>query len=236
MNKIETNVVKPEVKFIENDTDFLILTNEIESNLDGRIRSIEEFMSNNPGKGKTELEKDELYKNSQSLWVEYATCLNNSKYNFWLNRPQHKFLTDLILGKLEYDTNTVFFAIELTDMLGGMKDVKYSNDIDLVEFPVTATEITYIYHLISKHKVKGLTRDAYTFAQILRRIGNISKVFNYYDTTGKNLSTDIQDWVTAFEDGVSIQSIPVDQVTEEVTAEVLKPKKKKKISSEAGGE
>jgi hypothetical protein len=40
----------------------------------------------------------------------------------------------------------------------------------------------------------------------LRRIGDISKIFNYYDTAGKNSSTEIQNWATAFEDGVSLES------------------------------
>jgi len=104
---------------------------------------------------------------------------------------------------LEYDVNTVFFAIELTELLGTMRDVKYSNDDELIAFPVNATEITYIYHLISTHKIKGLTKDAQTFSQILRKIGDISKVFNYYETLGKNLSGDVQDWVAAFEEGVT---------------------------------
>jgi hypothetical protein len=72
-----------------------------------------------------------------------------------------------------------------------MRDMNFSNDTDLVPVPVNATEITYIYHLIADHKVKGLTKSAYLFAQILRRIGDISKVFNYYDTAGKNLNGDI---------------------------------------------
>ena len=132
--------------------------------------------------------------------------MRDTKYNFHLNRLQWKFLTDLILSKLEYDVNTVFFAIELTDLLGSMKDTKYTNDTELVSFEVNATEITYIYHLIAQHKIKGLTKDAYLFSQILVRIGSISKVFNYYDNYGKNLSTDVQNWVTSFEDGVTVES------------------------------
>lgn len=207
MTKIETNVIKPEVKFIENDIENLIITSEFESPLDSKIKGVEDFMKNNGGKGKTETEKDEIYKKSQQLWQELALCLRDTKYNFHLNRAQWKFLTDLILVKLEYDVNTVFFAIELTDMLGSMKDVKYSNDKDLIAFPVNATEITYIYHLISKHNVKGLTKDSYTFAQILKRIGSISKVFNYYDTTIKSISTEIQDWISSLEDGVTREGV-----------------------------
>ena len=219
MSKIETNVVRPEIKFFENEIEQIILTNETESVLEGRIKEIEDFMKNKVGKGKEQSEKDSIYGEAQCLWRDYSLDLKSAKYNFHLNRPQHKFLTNLILQKLEYDTNTVFFAIELTDMLGSMKDVKYSNDMDVKAFPVNATEITYIYHLISKHTIKGLTNDAYIFAQILRRIGNISKVLNYYDATAKSLATEIQDWVASFEDGVTLENT--------ADAKTLKPKKEK---------
>jgi hypothetical protein len=205
MSNIETNVVKPEIKFFENETENLTITPINESLLDGRIQTIEDFMTNNDGKNKADDEKDNLYKESQELWKDYTNTLRDVKYNFHLNRVQWKFLTDLLLTKLEYDVNTVFFAIELTELLGNMKDVKYSNDDQLIAFPVNATEITYIYHLISKHKVKGLTKDSYTFSKVLVRIGNISKLFNYYDSYAKNLSTDIQNWVTSFEEGVVVE-------------------------------
>jgi hypothetical protein len=203
MSKIETNVVKPSLSFFENELNNYILETEQETKLDSKILEIENYISNNNGKGKSEEEKDELYKNAQVMWREYASFLTETKYNFFLNRKQYKFITDLIISKMEYDVNTVFFAIELTNLLAGMKDSKFTNDTDIIEFPVDATEITYIYHLISKHKVKGLSRDSYTFAEVLRRIGDISKVFNYYETAGKNLSTDIQNWALTFEDGVS---------------------------------
>ena len=221
MSTIETNVVKPEVRFFENDTENLVIDPFNEALLDGKVSSIESYMDNNSGKGKTDEEKDGLYRSAQELWKEYTSALKDAKYNFHLNRPQWKFLTDLILSKLEYDVNTVFFAIELTNLLGTMRDVKYSNDTDLVAFPVNATEITYIYHLISKHKVKGLTKDSYLFSEILVRIGNISKVFNYYDTYAKNLSGEIQDWVTSFEEGIIVESIEKRKKAVEVEGTVV---------------
>ncbi len=205
MSNIVTNVVKPEIKFFENDSEHLVIDPINEVMLDAKVSSIESYMESNSGKGKSDEEKDELYKNAQDLWKEYTSALKDAKYNFHLNRPQWKFLTDLILQKLEYDVNTVFFAIELTNLLGTMREVKYANDKELIAFPVNATEITYIYHLISKHKVKGLTKDSYLFSEVLVRIGNISKVFNYYDSYAKSLSTDIQNWVTAFEEGVIVE-------------------------------
>ena len=150
---IETNVVKPEISFFENETENLLITPFYESELDSKIQNIENFISNNEGTGLSDDEKDSLYKGAQELWMAYANSLRDAKYNFHLNRPQWKFVTDLVLSKLEYDVNTVFFAIELTELLGSMRDAKFSDDDQLVAFPVNATEITYIYHLIAKHKV-----------------------------------------------------------------------------------
>jgi hypothetical protein len=223
MSNIETNVVKPEIKFFENNVENLVIDPINEVLLDGKIKSIEDYMTNNDGKGKTDVEKDELYRVGQELWKEYTNTLRDAKYNFHLNRGQWKFLTDLILQKLEYDVNTVFFAIELTELLGTMRDVKYSNDEELIAFPVNATEITYIYHLISKHKVKGLTKDSYTFSKVLMRIGSISKLFNYYDSYAKSLSTDIQDWVTSFEEGVVVEKNVKKKKAETVEATLIEP-------------
>jgi uncharacterized protein YjaG (DUF416 family) len=221
MEKIETKVVKPEVSFFENDVNNIIMPPQEESNLDSKIKSIEDYMRNTSGKGKTEQEKDGLYQTAQQMWHEFVESIKDAKFNFHLNRPQHKFLTDLILTKMEYDVNTVFFAIELTNMMAGLKEAKYTNDKDLLSFEVNATEITYIYHLISKHKVKGLSKDAYTFANVLYRIGNISKIFNYYETASKNLSTDVQNWVMTFEDGIEYEKFKNQETIEvESTTEV----------------
>lgn len=215
MSDIQTNVVKPSVIFTENDTDYRNISEDFETNLDSKYQAVLDFTKNNNGKGKTDLEKDNLYRDAQKIWAEYTECLKSTKYNFNLNRVQWKFLSDLIQGKLEYDINTIFLAIELTEVLGTMKEDSkvFSNDTDSVEFLVNATEITYIYHLISEHKVKGLSKDSYTFSEILKRIGAVSKVFNYYDTIGKNLAADIQDWVACFDENVNIEK-PRDTQTE----------------------
>jgi hypothetical protein len=206
MEKIETNVIKPEVKFNEGGQEITLINTEFELSLDSKIIEIKDFIRSNNGRGLSNTEKDNLYLSAQKLWKIFIEELKEAKYNFFLNRSQHKFLTDLVMNKLEYDVNSVFFAIELKELFEVLKESKYKNDTDLVSYPVNATEITYIYHLISKHKVKGLTKESYLFAEILMKIGNISKIFNYYDATGKNLSTDIQDWVLTFEEGVNLEN------------------------------
>lgn len=215
MAKIETSTKKPTTSFSYNDKDYLLIDSDSETKLDNLETELLTFMKNNNGKGKTESEKDELYKNAQEIYKNFFETLKSVKYNFYLNKDQHNYLTDLVTNKLEYDVNTVFFAIELKTLFDQLKSSKYENTKDLVCQKVNATEITYIYHLISKHTVKGLSKQSFLFAEILMKIGEISKVFNYYETSSKNLSGDIQDWVTCFEEGVTRE------IRETIEAQVL---------------
>ena len=165
-----------------------------ELTIDSKVEAVESYMKNNAGHGLDELQKDSLYAQAQELYKEYKISLRDVKFNFYLNRPEYNLLTDLILKKLEYDVNTVFIAIELTELMGGMNGTKFQNDTEIKCFEVNATELTYIYHLIQNHKVKGLTKEAYTFSKLLVRIGNVSKVINCYDAIAKRLPEDIQQW------------------------------------------
>lgn len=220
-NKENLNIIaeKPEMKLEVNGTDYPFLPKDTEQALDDKIQEIRDFMANNDGKGKSDEEKDALYAEGQKMWGEFSTLLNDAKFGLILNKPQYIYMTNLLLEKMEYDVNLLFFAIELTNMLGNMKnmkdEVKYTNDVDPISFELTATDITYLYHVLQQHKVKGLGDKAYTFANIIRRIGDISKVFSHYDNESKDLSTAIQDWVRGFEDNVEIAGKTIEPVESE---------------------
>jgi hypothetical protein len=229
---LETNVVKPAVSIFENETECRLIDLQTETSLDSKIIEIENFMNNNHGRGKSELEKDNLYLSAKNLWEEYAVLLRDMNFTFYLNRKQYQFLTDLLIDKMEYDVNTIFLAIELTNMLGQWKESGSSkDDTTLQGYPSDATEVTYMYHLISKHKVKGLSNSSYRFAEVLKRIGSISKVIAYYDTHAKNLSKDIQSWVATFEEGVQVEGKDWGTPSSIVEENVEKTTKKKKETS-----
>ena len=208
--KLETAVVKPETKITRAETEMQLIATEQENKLDSIIQEIKDYMSNNSGKFKTNSEKDEMYLSAQKIWKSFIDTLESVKYNFFLDKDQAKYLQDLIQNKLEYDVNSVFFAIEIKSLIDSIRNSK----TDISSFPMSATDVTYIYHLISQHKVRGLGKDSINFSQILLMIGSVSKIFNYYDTTGKNLATDIQDWVLTFDDAVNFESSIRAQVVE----------------------
>jgi len=226
---IETNVIKPRLAIFQDDAEYRLITKDVETQLDAKISEIETFMASNHGFGKEDAYKDELYTKAKEIWGQYAETLQDVRYTFYLNRKQYNFLTSLLRDKLEYDINTVFLAIELTNMIGTWVSTNkgHKGDKELRGYDSDATDITYMYHLIAKHKVKGLTENTYLFAEILKKIGDISKIINYYDTAAKNLSSEIQKWVASFEPEVRKDDVvDVESADEPVKGKKLSAKKK----------
>ena len=218
--KFETNVVKPSVIFLNEDIEYRYISTEDELTLDTKIQNLNDYIKSNNGKGQEDQVKDKLYKESIEMWKELASSLKDVNYSFFLNRKQFNFLVELLTEKLEYDVNTIFLAVELRNMLGKWNDIssKTKSDKEIKEYFSDATEITYIYHLISKYKIKGISNATLYFTEVLRKIGYLSKIINYYDTSAKNLKKDIELWVAAFEDGVEIDnSTPINQIETEIT-------------------
>lgn len=199
---LENHVIKPAVSINENGSDYRLIPFINELSLDSKILELENFMNNNDGRFCSEEEKDKLYEDAKNIWRGFVSELKEVVYTIYLNEKQHNFILDLLNNKLEYDVNTIFFALELVNLLG-----KWSEDNSPVEglkgYLADATETTYIYHIIAKHKVLGLNEETRTFSEILLRIGEISKIVSYYDTHAKSLSKSIQDWVASFDESVS---------------------------------
>lgn len=204
---------KPSTKVEINEKDYHFLNDKTDSEIEDKINEIKDFMKNNDGKLLKTEEKDELYGEAQKKWSELSLLLNDAEFGLILNREEYNYMTSLLLDKMEYDVNLLFFAIELTTMLGNMKlkkdSEKYTNDIDPITYKLTATDITYLYHVLQNHKVKGLKKSSYTFADIIRRIGSISKVFSHYDNLSKELSTEIQDWTVGFEEESNAKTMEI---------------------------
>jgi hypothetical protein len=211
--KLEVSTVKPEISFSIDGVDLRILDVDSEFRLDSSIDSIRTFMSNTNGVGKTDEQKDMDYANAQVMWKSYQQDLRVVKFNFNLDRSQYTLLTDILLKKLEYGVDNIFIAIELTELLSSMHGTKYNDDNQIKSFACNATEITYIYHLIQTYKVKGITKETYTFSKILLRIGEISKLVSYYDANAKNLTKDIAEWALTLDGNDGI----LEEIDEKIT-------------------
>ena len=149
---------------------------------------------------------------------------------------------------MEYTVDTVFYAIEIENMFRGMvKDSKYEGDNDAKRIKMTPVDLTYLYHIVSKHTVKGLGEKTRLFANVISIIGYSSKVFNYYSELFKNVSEFIQRWILALDGegltdddkifiGIEIgenkiveSSIPIIDVGDKPKKDAVKTEPKKKV-------
>lgn len=212
---LDVATVKPEVQFTENDNIYRIVSFDNEATLDTSLEEVTQFITNpdNSGVGLDELAKDALYAQGQGKLNEFKVKLRDARFNFHVDREQYKVLTSLLNHKLEYDVNSLFIALELVEMLENMHGAKFQEN-EIHEYPVTATEITYVYHLLAQHKVKGLTKEAKTLAQILIRIGEISKLISYYDSSSKNLVDDITNWALGMNGNPDVIDVHLPEVVE----------------------
>ena len=194
---------KPSVFFTENNQEYRILNAEVEANLDEKFNAVVEYMANNTGK-KSDEEIEKLYSESQKLFHDFNFLLKELKYDFYFSKDQVTFLKKLLVEELEYDVNTAFIAIEVKTLMDSIVLDDFSND-ELKPLFIDATEITFIYHLISPYKVKGLNNNTFIFTDILRKIGASNKLINFYDTLGKDLSNEVMKWIALFDENVSIE-------------------------------
>ena len=186
--QLENYVNKPELSIYEGEKSYRLMPYMSELSLDSKILEIENYMNNHDGRGRSEEEKDYLYEQAKNLWKGFTNEFKEVAYTFYLNKPQYDYFLDLLKNHLEYDVNTVFFAIELNKLLGSWTTEGSSNDETIKGYLADATETTFIYHLIAKHKVKGIDDNTLRFSEILLKIGEISKIVSYYDTHAKRLS------------------------------------------------
>jgi hypothetical protein len=194
---------KPKVTIFENESENRLFSKESEIGLDSKIAEMEDLMKTKNGFGAPDEAKDELYGVSKKLWKEYAERFQSIRFSLYMNRLQFNFITDLLTKNMEYDINTVFFAIELKNAFESWEATatgsKFTNDKDSKEFEIGAIDLEYLWQLVSTHKVKGLSKSTYLFAQVLKRMIELRTISLYYDSEGKRLSKDIQSWVASFE-------------------------------------
>jgi hypothetical protein len=215
MNKEQLNNIviaeKPELEVLgEDGVKVRLIEPEDEKYLEDKYQEMIDYMVETHDQGASNSEKDEIYGKAQKMWNEVSGKnggkLNEISFNLLLTKEEATYLKKILAQNAEYDVDTIFYAIEVSELIEDFIQTKFSSDKELKKFVMNATDMHYLYHLISKHKVRGLTRQAYTFANIIRSIGASSKLFNYYKEKYENLSKAIMYWAQSLEEGVSIDS------------------------------
>ncbi len=164
-------------------------------------------------------EREKQYAEYRDLIQSYGKFLGELKYNLSLDRDEYLFLKSLILNGLTYDRQNLFVALLIRDEFFYVVDSEKSHsktslfkESDFTTFSLNITEITRISHLSGMFEIKGLDKKADIYASIVKKIGDVSKVFEVYNTRGQDLSERGGNWLQGFEVYENTESVDVEQV------------------------
>lgn len=203
-------VEKPELEFEAKDgSKVRILSEEDEKYLEEKYDDLIDFMRDNHSQDYSEIEKNVMYAELQEKWNDVSGKnggkLNEVSFNLVLHREEFQYILTLLRDKMEYDVDTVFYALELESLMSELiSSEKYESDEDAKAFTLTPVDLHYLYHILSKHTVRGLNKGARSFAIIIQRIALSSGVFNYYKESFSNIAVAIQVWIASLDKGVTI--------------------------------
>lgn len=184
----------------------LIISENDKKRLDDLIASINEIYTTAISPEKEQREKQFAeYRDSIML---YGKTLSEVKYNLLLTKEEYLYLKALILNKLEYDRQNLFVGLLVRDNFFYKYDTEkssnrtalFKSETNQVEvFSLDINEITRISHLTGLHTIKSLDEKADLFANFIKKIGDISKIFDIYNSRGQELSETGGNWLQGFE-------------------------------------
>ncbi len=139
----------------------------------------------------SEQQKDKIYDIAQYLFNGFQKKLNELIYEFPLTADEKKLVFNVFTQKLEYDQNEVF---QLKELKENYLDKPFKMEDKLWITYINVNDLIIFYHLFSKYKVKGVSKEFYEYIEILTKIGERIKLFNAYNVVVQRLSNDFQLW------------------------------------------
>lgn len=170
---------------------------EVQTQLKDKIKSIEDFISENQNITELpEIEKNTLYKSSTDNWNVYIDFLKDIDYNIELTGEEYHYIKDLITKDLHYNETDIFIAFKFKENFLDVVDnlQKINRDTKTYTIKVKIHDFTMLHHLMKNESVKGLGKQAVYFKNVIAAIGKIYKIFNVWNEESKTISDKIFNW------------------------------------------
>ena len=162
----------------------------------------------------TEDEKNKAFGEYRELAMSFGRTLGGVLYNFGVDENEYKLLKKVIMREIEYDRQDNHIGLLVKDEYfgaieskPGWQKTKFADGVEILPCDINTT--TRISHIFGQYKVKGLGGEAETYYEISKKIIDISKVFEYYNNMGEQMSVDASNWIQGLE--------PEEAIVEEIT-------------------
>lgn len=206
----------------------IVLEKDDKDRLDILISEFDTFHSTVVPEDK--VEREEVYSNYRAKISEFGSTLAEVSYRFQVTKEEYLFIKDTLLKKLEYNRENVFVALMVRDEFFALYDdesksttkttveFKEVGKLNVAVLPININDLTRISHLLGLFTIKDITsKRAENFASVVKKIGDIAKIGNYYTMKGNQLKEAGQNWLLGFEkyDSEELGETQVEEVSAE---------------------
>lgn len=147
-------------------------------------------------------EKTKLFAIGTFLNKNIASVINEMHFNIIVTREEYKFI-DSALKRISYDGNDVFNMVELNDnYLKKWREIdkSLSKDVNSMLLSIDIKNSIILYHFLSKYTVKGIDKEFYIFASVLKKIADVNNLFNAYNILKERINIDFRVWSSALDE------------------------------------
>lgn len=193
-NEHEKNLYDSIHDVLEEET---VLSKETQNKLDDYINEIEKLSQ--------EIQTSETYRKYKKLKQEADPFLESLQFYFIVSEEEYKLMREIIFNETEYDREHLFIALTLEEEFfvslegqkengsaAGLKNSELFKDGSNERIKIDIHNLTRISYILAKHTVKGINKKAYNFANLLYKIGQISRVFEFYNARLKRVTETYQ--------------------------------------------
>lgn len=173
-------------------TDFTLLNVDSKLAIDNKEAELTAYIKDNVI---TDENRDTIFGGAIEFWNQYKDLVKNAICNFSLNNLEIKTVDKKLHQSVEYTTETLFYGLHLkkhfVDTLPVIKGGDFTNHDDIT---ITFSNAIALYHILSTLTVKGLNKENYAFANILYKLSEISKIYQYYESASTRLNQLVGQW------------------------------------------
>lgn len=147
----------------------------------------------------SEPQKDMVFGIAGYLVNKYAAKVTDAKFNISFSMNEFKFLHSVLTERIEFDSNEIFNMSELKEkFLDGAfeayEETRKMKQSHGFQIEIGIKSLIILFHLFSKHKVKGASGSFELFRDLVAKMADMHKLFNAMNVVKERIGTEYQIW------------------------------------------
>jgi hypothetical protein len=193
MEKEQEKIISEELKKVLDSG--RVISTDNQAKLNDLVKDVEAIIKL---RNLNEKEVDTQFGIAKGLLMEYGRTLGSFTYNLLITKDEYSFIKKQIMEKLTYERQDVFVGKKVRDSFINNETNSQQTD-DGYLYKLQIEEVTWLSYLTGKFQITGLHQGD-IFVSIVEKLGEVSKVFEVFQSKGTEISERFHNWLNGFEE------------------------------------